>query len=519
MKPVNRIALILLVIFLMPALFFSAYELASLNQDEEQINEIYNNQLEAILFSANQYSDDILDAWIAKIELSYDLKEDDSIKELNNLLIFNSSIEALFSYDTTDQSFTMLHKFGKYGEDTEKEVKSNLAKADTLLFNLIKYAKSGYQKVEAVKLTNDDMIGLLFHPKNGERESEIKGLLVDPEVFIADVIGPRLQNIAKDRFTLMATQEGKSEVIYCTVDSLNKDSLTPILTKELWVLPGYQLGISTKGTSIQSIIKERTNTNLILIIVLDVFLILGVVLVFRNVKKEVQLAQNKSEFISNVSHEIRTPLALISMFAETLDMGRVPTEEKKKEYYSILTKESQRLTSIVNKILSFSQMDAGKKQLHLSELKLGAVVEEVLTTYEYHLKNEGFEVSTNFDDVLIKGDKDLIIEMIINLIDNAIKYSEKTKKLDISISNQNHKAVLTVKDHGVGISKSDQTYIFDKFFRVSTGDLAKKQGTGLGLALVKQIVDAHNASIELKSEIGKGTSFIVYFPLIEKSNG
>ena len=519
MKPVNRIALILLVIFLMPALFFSAYELASLNQDEEQINEIYNNQLESILFSANQYSDDILDAWIAKIELSYDLKEEDSIKELDNLLIFNSSLEALFSYDTVSHSLYMKDKFGKYGEPIKESVKTNLEKADTLLFDLIRYEKSGYQKVEAVKLTNDDMIGLLFHPKNGDLESEIKGLLVDPEVFIADVIGPRLQSMAKDRFTLMATKEGKSEVIYCTVDSLNKDNLTPILTKEFWVLPGYELGISTKGTSIQEIIRERTTTNLILIIVLDIFLILGVVLVFRNVKKEVQLAQNKSEFISNVSHEIRTPLALISMFAETLEMGRVPTEEKKKEYYSILTKESQRLTSIVNKILSFSQMDAGKKQLHLSDIELGSLVKEVLTTYDYHLNKEGFEVNANMDEAWINGDKDLIIEMIINLIDNAIKYSSETKKIDISIRKENQKAIINVTDQGVGISKADQTYIFDKFFRVSTGDLAKKQGTGLGLALVKQIVDAHNASIELKSEIGKGTSFIVYFPLIEKSNG
>src|SRR6185295_10483770 len=107
-----------------------------------------------------------------------------------------------------------------------------------------------------------------------------------------------------------------------------------------------------RGNTIQQLVAERTKTNLILLLSLDAILITAVILVFRNVKKEVQLAQNKADFVSNVSHEIRTPLALISMFAETLEMNRVNTEAKKHEYYNIISKEAQRLSGIVNKILN-----------------------------------------------------------------------------------------------------------------------------------------------------------------------
>ncbi|MEQ9166881.1 MAG: ATP-binding protein, partial [Fulvivirga sp.] len=276
----------------------------------------------------------------------------------------------------------------------------------------------------------------------------------------------------------------------------------------------YYLGIGTRGTSIESIIKERTTTNLYLILSLDVILILGVVLVFRNVKKEVQLAQNKSEFISNVSHEIRTPLALISMFAETLEMGRVPSEEKKKEYYSIISKETQRLTNIVNKILNFSQMDASKKELVFKPLNLSELVGEVLTTYEFHLQQQGFQLTTNLENnIIINGDKEAMMEVMINLIDNAIKYSESEKQIEVRVSKAHNHALLSVKDSGIGIPKSIQKQIFEKFYRAPTGDLAKKQGTGLGLALVKQIVDLHRGKIEVQSDEGKGSTFIIQLPV------
>jgi two-component system phosphate regulon sensor histidine kinase PhoR len=236
--------------------------------------------------------------------------------------------------------------------------------------------------------------------------------------------------------------------------------------------------------------------------------------VFRNVKREVQLAQNKADFVSNVSHEIRTPLALISMFAETLEMGRVPSEEKKKEYYGIISKESHRLTGIVNKILNFSQTEANQKKLNPVRLNANEEIQEILKTYDFHLRNHGFEYSFATDrDLTVLADSEAFSEVIINLIDNAVKYSAAKKRITISMGTENNFGTVAVKDEGIGISPADQKHIFDKFYRVSSGNLAKSRGTGLGLSLVKQLMEAMGGKVSVKSELGSGSTFTLYFPL------
>jgi two-component system, OmpR family, phosphate regulon sensor histidine kinase PhoR len=238
------------------------------------------------------------------------------------------------------------------------------------------------------------------------------------------------------------------------------------------------------------------------------------VLVFRNLKKEVDLAQNKADFVSNVSHEIRTPLALISMFAETLEMDRLPSEEKKKEYYSIISKETQRLSGIVNKILNFSQTEANKKRFHLESLHIDTELNGILSTYQFHLRNKGFEYTYSpAGDVWIYADHEALTEIIINLIDNAIKYSDSDKRIEIDTGVEGIYGFIAVRDYGVGISQADQKHIFDKFYRVSSGNLAKSRGTGLGLSLVKQLIEAQAGKITVKSQPGKGSEFKIYFPL------
>ncbi len=515
MGTTRRIGLILLLIFLLPAIFFSAYEIATLNRDEAAINEIYDKQLEAILFSANQYSDDILNNWISKVENGLVLnKESDGKKAAIDLMSLNESIVAILTYDTLNSNVSWLN----YRSEDSTEltgVAETIQGQHLKLKQLISFGKSGFQKVEAVDLnSSENYIALLFKPKIDIPEELLAGIVVNPSYFIEDIMGPKLQQIAQDRFAISAGQTSTSTTIYSTYDSANQDISAEVMVKDLWLLPDYYLGIGTKGTSIETIIKERTQTNLLLILTLDLILILGVVLVFRNVKKEVQLAQNKSEFISNVSHEIRTPLALISMFAETLEMGRVPTEEKKKEYYSIISKETQRLTNIVNKILNFSQMDASKKELSFKKIDLTHLIKEVLSTYEFHLQQQGFVVKTEMDEsVMVNGDKETLMEVIINLIDNAIKYSDSRKEIAIEVRQRKANVILTITDHGIGIPKNIQKQIFEKFYRAPSGDLAKKQGTGLGLALVKQIIDLHRGRIDVQSEEGKGATFIIQLPV------
>jgi len=525
MNSTRRIGLLLTLVFLLPALFFSVYMLSSLDEDEEMIQEIYSKQLDAILFSVNQYSDDILGNWTSKIESSlWDPIVEDSIpNKIKDLLNLNEAITGVFMSDTV-QGKAILRKFSlenKPNDPLWANVESALEKNSTTVQQLLSYKKSGFQKIERLDSIADGSVhpyGLIYIAQTGVNQFRVAGLFIDADLFIEDIIGPRLQTIARDQFILSALVKDRDSIVYTTLttpvvaDSWEEQSPQQALTKEFWIFPDYMLGIRTAGNSLQELVWERTLNNLLLLVGLDVILIIAVVLVFRNLKKEVDLAQSKSDFISNVSHEIRTPLALISMFSETLEMNRVTTEEKKAEYYRIISKETQRLTGIVNKILNFSQAEEKKKTIHLERLNLEKEIKGVLGTYDFHLSNKGFEYTlAGQSDLWVLADREALIESIINLVDNAVKYSEHKKRIEITTGREDGFGYIAVKDYGIGISGKDQKHIFDKFYRVSTGNLARNRGTGLGLSLVKQLMEAQKGKITVSSELGNGSTFKLYF--------
>jgi two-component system phosphate regulon sensor histidine kinase PhoR len=208
------------------------------------------------------------------------------------------------------------------------------------------------------------------------------------------------------------------------------------------------------------------------------------------------------------------------MFAETLEMGRVKTEEKKKEYYTIISKESNRLGRIVNTILNFSKMEAGKRKFNFAKEDLNEVIIQVYQNYNYHLYNKGFdfdyEPGINLPKVMI--DREAVSEAIVNLLDNAVKYSGETKFIKMVIGSEIDSVFIEVQDKGIGISEEDQKKVFDKFYRVTSGLVHATKGTGLGLSLVKQIMDAHKGKIILKSKLGEGSSFKLLFPKNSQSN-
>lgn len=523
MKSTRRIAWILGLVFLLPALFFSVYEISSLNRDEEMIQQVYAKQLEALLFSVNQYSDDVVNSWIGKIEngLEETVEKDSTPLRIKEVLGFNGSIYGIFRTDTT-RALALDSVFTRYAFDATllRKIDSALISNEDKISQLIAYRRSGFQKVDVLEFDwnhNPQLHCLFFITMKPGKNPELIGILVDPELFILDVVGPRLQVIARDQFILSVFNTKVAAPVYSTVRDDNATLAAEAQTKNLWLLPDYTLGIRTKESSLQEVIDKRTTTNLYLLIALNIVLILAVWMVFRNVKREVQLAQNKADFVSNVSHEIRTPLALISMFAETLEMGRAPTEDKKQEYYSIISKEANRLTGIVNKILNFSQTEANKKILRPTALNVSEAVQSILKTYDFHLRSKGFEyqLTTPPDELIIHADHEAFSEVMINLIDNAMKYSVDAKRIEISFGRDQQQGFVAVKDYGIGISANDQKHIFDKFYRVSSGNLAKSQGTGIGLALVKQLVEAQRGKVHVLSELGIGSTFTLYFPLEE----
>jgi len=228
------------------------------------------------------------------------------------------------------------------------------------------------------------------------------------------------------------------------------------------------------------------------------------------------LSQLKNDFVSNVSHEIRTPLALITMYIETLEMGRVKNEGKIKEYYTIIMNQTTRLSGIVNRILNFSQIEGNKRKYFLSMTNLNEIVENAFLTLNYSLETKGFTYTFEPDKNLppILADREAIADAFVNLVDNAMKYSPGKKEIVVRTASNDQYIYLEVEDHGLGISDKDQKYIFDKFYRVTESNLANKvKGSGLGLAIVKHIMDAHEGKIYVKSAPGSGSLFRLSFPV------
>ncbi len=516
-KTLKKIAVVLIIIILLPVVFFSVYEISTLNKNEEVLKGVYNKQLDAILYSVNQYSNDIVSSWRSNINLQF--LEHQNRNEYNatidSIVKLNPAIQFLFFVDSLNSpefNFTIR----KSNSSDTVELKNVFTNAEAKIKRLYTYKRGGFYKIEPIETPiNNKFILLIFLTNDPDKEYNIAGVLIDPQNFVRDYLSQKLQSVAEDQFIVTVNESNSGNQIYSTeqkkIENIQQQ-------RALWLLPNYYLGIKFKGKTVEDLVNQRSSTNLILILVLSVLLIGAGIIVFLNIKKEIELSQLKADFVSNVSHEIKTPLALISMFAETLEKGRVKTEEKKHEYYSIIIQETGRLGKIVNKILNFSKIEAGKRLYNLTETDLNKVVENVFSTYKFHLNNNGFDFNIEQQPSLpiVKADEEAISEALINLIDNAVKYSDNNKSIKLSTGKKNDSVFITVEDKGVGISEKDKKKIFDKFFRVQSGDIYNSKGTGLGLTIVKHIMDAHNGKIELNSQLGKGSTFKLIFNVNQK---
>ncbi|MCI0486097.1 MAG: HAMP domain-containing histidine kinase [Blastocatellia bacterium] len=283
------------------------------------------------------------------------------------------------------------------------------------------------------------------------------------------------------------------------------------------VFPRWRLAIGYKDKTIESLARDNFQKSLMITLFVLSLLIVGIILTLRATAREMRLAQAKSTFVSNVSHELKTPLALIRLFAETLELGRVKSDEKAHEYYRIINNESRRLTQLINNILDFSKIEANRKEYNMVSSDVAEVIEDVIRSYEYQITNAGFELDTDIEAGLPPAliDRDALSQAVLNLLNNAVKYSEDIKKIAVRVGARDHHIAIEVADSGIGIPRSEQKKIFEKFYRVSAGLVHDTKGSGLGLALVKHIVEAHRGQILVESAPGKGSRFTILLPASE----
>ncbi|HZP63332.1 MAG TPA: HAMP domain-containing sensor histidine kinase [Terriglobales bacterium] len=279
--------------------------------------------------------------------------------------------------------------------------------------------------------------------------------------------------------------------------------------------PGLTMAIKLPGTTLAALEQHFVRTDFLILGVISLLLAAGIVLTHRNISREMALARLKSDFVSNVSHELRTPLSLIRLYAETLEMGRLKSSEKAQEYYSIIRKESERLSGLINNILDFSRIEAGRKEYDFRETDLRELVHNTLESYRYQIEQNGFAFEENIaEDVPpMRVDREAVARSLLNLVNNALKYSQDRKFIGVNLFRDNGSVRLEVTDHGIGIPESEQAKIFEKFYRVGDPLVHNTKGSGLGLSLVRHIVLAHGGEVRVESAPGRGSTFTITLPV------
>ena len=226
-----------------------------------------------------------------------------------------------------------------------------------------------------------------------------------------------------------------------------------------------------------------------------------------------ELNKQKTMFVSTVSHDLKTPLASIKVFSEMMknDSQIAP---KQKNYLEIIEGESGRLTRLIDNVLGFARIENGTRKYNFESVSLNRIVKKTLDILSYQLKMEGFKIKTKFseNDMHISADPDALIEALINIIANAIKYSIRQKDINISTFRSDNYSCVEIRDKGIGIKPEDQKNLFKPFFRSQIADNRRISGTGLGLSIIKHVMDAHGGKIEVESIPDEGTAFILKFP-------
>jgi signal transduction histidine kinase len=297
----------------------------------------------------------------------------------------------------------------------------------------------------------------------------------------------------------------------------------PIVATEIGeVLPHWEVAVYLLNPARLTKSAQTLKVTLGLLIALLVLAIgIGGWLIVLDLNRQLTLARQKTDFVSNVSHELKTPLTSIRMFSELLAEGRVTDPEKQRSYFNIITAETARLTRLINNVLDFSRPE--RKKYNFAPCDLAGVVQETVASYRPHLEAGGFKLDCDLPEspVCVNGDRDALAQIVVNLLSNAEKYSAGRKEVRVEIRQQSQPVrhvEVRVLDRGLGVPAGSEERIFEQFYRAHDSLSSGIQGSGLGLTLARQIARAHGGDIASEPRKGGGSVFILRLPALSVSN-
>jgi signal transduction histidine kinase len=339
-----------------------------------------------------------------------------------------------------------------------------------------------------------------------ERESDVWAGVAISQQRLSDLLDAALAPLLRGQPFGAAIRDRKGNLVWGTLPNIRH-------TEALPTLPEWQLvfgGLTDEGWMNQRLLLWY---GFILLLVL--MLLVGLAMTVRVVRREAELGRLQNEFVAAVTHEFKSPITSIRLLMERLTSGRVRAPEQASEYCAAIDRETDRLELLVNRLLESRKIQTGLKQYTFAPASISEVAEAALKQLrpQAEAKGIGLEAQTEGDIPELPLDKAAITDALLNLLDNAIKYSPSDTRITVTIRLVDHQVSVDVCDQGIGIAPDDLPHIFDKFYRGRHGDQQNAHGTGLGLALVKAIVEAHGGTIEVESTPGKGSRFSLRLPM------
>jgi two-component system phosphate regulon sensor histidine kinase PhoR len=283
-------------------------------------------------------------------------------------------------------------------------------------------------------------------------------------------------------------------------------------------LYNWRLQVSpTASEELSSNVQNRRLLELVMVGLSSLVLVAGVATILVAAERERRMSAIKSDFVANVSHELKTPLALVRMFGEMLQSGRVTTDEKRQEYLEVIVRESERLSALIENVLDFAKVERGGKAYELAEGSVAQAVTDAVHMYRYRAEREGVEIELRCADDLppARIDERAIGLALINLVDNALKYGKGTKTVTVQVQMRGRDVAVSVSDQGPGVPPEERQKIFERFVR---GEATRRQsgvrGSGIGLALVKHVAESHGGRAWVEAEPSGGARFLFTVPAL-----
>ena len=427
--------------------------------------------------------------------------------------------EALFYKETVEGVVDTLIKQGLVKDDNLASYNSLVSQFDDIIIsqeiagilkekNLLKDADT--QQYSYTRLNDKTLVG--YKTSNKYKDIIVFSLNIDR-------LKENIVNSIKQ--ALRYTEEFEYEITDSSnqifLSSLGTRLINPIIQEPLIKeFPGWQIRVRVKESEVlRRNAQLRMYINIGIIVILLMVIGISIYYMFKMMHRERELSKMKTDFVSSVSHEMRTPLTTIRMIGEMFQMGSVKDEALAREYYDTLSGETERLTRLINKVLDFSRMDSGRKRYNFTLEDIDQIITSTVKAFEKYAEANGYIIKLNIQENLpkIKIDADAISQVILNLLDNAMKYSPVNKEINVNAYKKEENIVIDVIDKGIGIEPAKIDRIFEKFYRGEDELTRETKGTGVGLSIVKHIVDAHKGKIEIESKKGEGSTFSVILPL------